>query len=91
MHVSLAAISAIHLGWQSGAPAPGRVSAKEARQHDLTPASITAFLLGMKSKATVFQMQRAVNEYRGEAMTAVIPGVALQQLWSIVCDCRFAR
>lgn len=86
VHVSLQAISAIHLDWQSGAQAPirGRVSASDARQRDLTPDSITAFLIGMKSRATVFQMQRALNEYRGEALLAIIPGVALQQLWSVV-------
>lgn len=52
--------------------------------HDLTPVSISAFLVGMKSKPQVLQMQRALNEYREEALLAIIPGVALQQLWGIV-------
>jgi putative ABC transport system permease protein len=29
-------------------------------------------------------MQRALNEYRGEPLTAVMPGVALGQLWRLV-------
>lgn len=86
VHVSLEAISAIHLDWQSGmqAPAGARVDAEAARRAELRPASITAFLLGMESKATVFMMQRALNEYRQEPLLAIIPGVALQQLWELV-------
>jgi putative ABC transport system permease protein len=51
---------------------------------DPTPTAITAFLVGMKSKDNVLQMQRALNEYPAEALLAIIPGTALQQLWSIV-------
>lgn len=86
VHVSLEAISAIHLDWQSGMQAPkgARTSADDARLAALKPESITAFLLGMESKATVFMMQRALNEYRQEPLLAIIPGVALQQLWELV-------
>ncbi|MCZ8131979.1 MAG: ABC transporter permease [Steroidobacteraceae bacterium] len=86
VHVSLEAIEAIHLDWGSGMQAPkgARVTAEEARAADLTPKTITAFLVGMESKATVFMMQRALNEYRQEPLLAIIPGVALQQLWELV-------
>jgi len=86
VHVSLEAISAIHLDWQSGARAlPGaRVDAEQAREQDLTPDSITAFMVGMQSKVMTFTMQRAINEYRQEPLMAIIPGVALSQLWSLV-------
>jgi putative ABC transport system permease protein len=86
VHVSLEAITAIHIDWQSGMQAPkgARVDAEAARAAELRPESITAFLLGMKSKATVFMMQRALNEYRQEPLLAIIPGVALQQLWELV-------
>lgn len=49
-----------------------------------TPASITAFLVGLRSRLATLQMQRAINEYRGEALLAILPGVALQQLWDLV-------
>jgi len=86
VHVSLEAITAIHIDWQSGAQAPPgqRVSAEDARHSDLTPDSITAFLVGMKSRVMTFTMQRAVNEYRQEPLLAIIPGVALTQLWELV-------
>jgi putative ABC transport system permease protein len=62
----------------------GRVSAEEARQLDLTPESITAFMVGMDSKVMTFTMQRAINDYRQEPLLAIIPGVALSQLWNLV-------
>jgi len=86
VHVSLEAITAIHIDWQSGmqAPAGARVSAEEARHRDLTPDSVTAFLVGMNSRVMTFTMQRAINEYREEPLLAIIPGVALTQLWELV-------
>ena len=48
------------------------------------PSAITAFLVGMKNRDTTLVMQRALNEYRGEALQAVIPGVALAELWQVV-------
>ena len=51
---------------------------------DLTPKNITAALVGVKSKLTIFQLQRWINEYPEEAMTAILPGAALQELWRVV-------
>lgn len=85
VHVSLAAIEAIHIGWEGGAPMPGRtVTPAQARRMDLTPTQITAALVGLKSRIATFAVQRWVNEYREEALLAVLPGVALSELWSLV-------
>ena len=85
MHVSLEAIEAIHVDWQSGAPIPGQsISADEVRKMDLTPKAITAALVGLKSKLATFKMQRAINNYQEEPLSAIMPGVALQELWGLV-------
>ncbi|MEZ5515115.1 MAG: FtsX-like permease family protein [Steroidobacteraceae bacterium] len=86
LHVSLEAITAIHVDWQSGMRAPPgqRTGADQVRSRDLTPDSITAFMVGMKEKAAIFQMQRALNDYRKEPLLAIIPGVALKSLWDLV-------
>jgi putative ABC transport system permease protein len=86
VHVSLQAITAIHIDWQSGvqAPAASRVTAEQARARDLTPQSITAFLVGMRSRVMTFTMQRALNEYQQEPLLAILPGVTLSQLWELV-------
>lgn len=85
VHVGLEAIEAIHVDWQGGAPVPGlTVSAEQARSMDLTPKAITAALVGLKSKVATFQLQRFVNEYPHEPLSAILPGVALSQLWSLI-------
>lgn len=84
IHVSLEGIEAIHIDWQDGIPVQGRtVSAEQARTMDLTPRHITAFLVKLKSPMAIFGVQRMVNNYREEPLTAILPGVALQQLWEI--------
>ena len=85
VHVSLEAIEAIHLDWQGGAKIPGfAIPAEYAGKFDLTPKEVTAILVGLKSRAGVFKMQRYVNEYPAEPLLAVLPGVALDQLWQVV-------
>ncbi|HWK33749.1 MAG TPA: ABC transporter permease, partial [Hyphomicrobium sp.] len=85
VHVSLEGIEAIHVDWQGGMPAPGQtISADEVRQMDLKPKAITAALVGLKSKLATFKLQRAINEYRQEPLSAIMPGAALQELWGLV-------
>lgn len=83
--VSLAAIEAIHVDWQSGAQRSGAATPADVlRGMDLRPDAITAAMIGVNSRLQVFQVQRAINEYRDEPLMAVLPGIALQELWSIV-------
>jgi len=82
VHVSLAGIEAIHLGWENGAPMPGhKVDVQQTRQMNLQPKTITAALVGLKSRLAAFRVQRFINEYPEEPLLAVLPGVALQELW----------
>lgn len=49
-----------------------------------TPRSVTAALVGLKSRVAVFSVQRWVGDVREEPLMAVLPGVALDQLWQMV-------
>ena len=51
---------------------------------DLKPKAITAALVGLKSKLATFKLQRAINEYAQEPLSAIMPGAALQELWGLV-------
>jgi len=85
LHVPLEGITAMHIDWQAGVKIPGlNISAEEALERDLTPESITATLVGMKSRIQTFQFQRRINEYRQEPLSAIIPGATLQQLWQMI-------
>lgn len=83
--VSLAGIEAIHLGWETGMPRPGKgVTAEAARQTDLTPSSITAALVGVQRSLQTFRLQRQLNNFTGEPLTAILPGVALAEFWLVL-------
>lgn len=85
VHVSLQAITALHLDWVAGVPMPGAGSAgKDLAGVDLEPRQVTAALVGLKSRAAVFAVQRFVADHREEALMAVLPGVALDELWTVV-------
>ncbi len=85
IHVSLEAIEAIHVDWQGGAQIPGQtVGVDQVRRMALQPKAVTAALVGLKSRLGVFSLQRFINEYADEPLSAVLPGVALQELWSLV-------
>ena len=71
VHVKLEGIEAIHLE-------PGK------QRTTLQPDSITAFMVGLNSKMSTFRLQREVNEFKQEALTAILPGVALSELWSMM-------
>ena len=86
IHVSLEGLEALHVDWRQGMPARGaaQVSAEQARQLDLTPSSITAVLLGLDSRVATFAVQRDINRFPDEPLMAILPGVALQELWSLL-------
>ena len=89
VYVSVAAVEAIHIGWQNGTPtaASRSVSQDRLRALDLQPESVTALLIGATSKIQTLRLQRDLNTYAQEPLTAVIPGVALSQLWGTVSIC----
>jgi putative ABC transport system permease protein len=85
VHISLAAMEAIHLDWQGGAPIPGFAIPPElASKFDLTPKTVTAMLVGLKNRIQVFSLQREIASFEAEPLMAILPGVALDQLWSLM-------
>lgn len=91
VHVSLEAIEAIHVNWRNGRPrSRASPSVDDLPAEMLQPKAVTAALVGLKSRLQVFQLQRYINEYRAEPLSAVLPGVALQELWSLVATAETA-
>lgn len=52
-----------------------------AKEMQLFPETISAVFVGLESKRTILGIQRSINEYKGEALSAIIPALALQELW----------
>lgn len=71
LYVTLQGIEAIHK------------NGKEQNEN-LTPKNITAFMLGLTSRMTTFKVQKNINQYAQEPLTAILPGVALSELWQIM-------
>lgn len=83
LYIPLEGMTAMHLDWQEGAPPRSgqELSADDARKAALTPDQITAFLLRTKSRIDTLRLQREINTLAEEPLMAIIPGVALAELW----------
>jgi putative ABC transport system permease protein len=64
--------------------APGAAHEGEEEHAIGSKRAITAFLIGLKSRGTALSVQRFVNEYPKEPLTAILPGPTLQEVWDIV-------
>ena len=80
IHVRLEGIEAIHAGG-SKVPIGAFAPANRPTTNFSEPESITAFMLGLKSRMSTFNVQRQINEFAGEPLMAILPGVALSELW----------
>ena len=83
IHVRLEGIEAMHAGASAvpiGAFAPADVPGTDSSE----PESITAFMLGLKSRMSTFNVQRQINQFAGEPLMAILPGVALSELWQMM-------
>ncbi|MFT4798986.1 MAG: putative ABC transport system permease protein [Candidatus Azotimanducaceae bacterium] len=81
LHVSLQGMEAVHVDWQQGIKLPNGHASHTKTQPNLTPDSVTAVMLGLKSKLVSFKLQRQINTNSNEALLAILPGVTLTQLW----------
>lgn len=83
LYISLEAMEAIHLDWQTGAaPAKGKeITVAQITPEMVKPKVITSFFLRTKNRIDTLRLQRWINEYQEEPLLAAIPGVVLSELW----------
>lgn len=79
VHVSLPAIDAIHLSSKALAQVVANPS-----ELSPTPTSVTGVMLGLNSKFATFTLQRNINNYPDDRLMAVLPGVAMAELWTLM-------
>ena len=82
--ISLKGIEAVHVDWHDGSHSEHATTAETIQRMNLEPKAITAAMLGVTSKRQIIGLQRRINTDPGEPMLAILPGVALQELWQIV-------
>ncbi|MBS0355891.1 MAG: ABC transporter permease [Proteobacteria bacterium] len=85
IHVSLASLEAIHLNWQGGLPLPGLdIPPQLATKFDLTPKTLDAVLIGLHQRTDAFRTQRQIADFTGEPLMAILPSLAMDELWQLV-------
>ena len=82
VHISLRGMDLIHDKGRDGTPL--------TEFADYAPEEVTAILVGLESRVAIFRLQRFINEYEDEPLAAIIPGVALQQLWGLIGVAEYA-
>ncbi len=80
VYVTLEALDAVHAATNAQAESDPLAAALKSRAGS---GAITAVLVGLRSRGAALGVQRALNEYSAEPLTAILPGVTLQEVWEI--------
>jgi putative ABC transport system permease protein len=84
LYITLLGEEAMHFDWTDGTPPAIGEPERQLDASKLKVDQITSFLLATKSRVSTLYLQREINNYKPEPLTAIIPGLTLQQLWQIL-------
>ncbi|MCB9229361.1 MAG: ABC transporter permease [Deltaproteobacteria bacterium] len=84
LFVNLAGLDAIHHDMDHSHGASSGHHHHHHDKEDIQPSSVSAMLIGLRSRTTVFHVQREINHYTQEALTALMPAMTLSELWDII-------
>ena len=86
IYITLLGVEAMHIDWTDGTPpALGEeIPAAKIDPSKLKIDQVSAFLVRSKLRITTLLLQREIDTYKPEPLTAVIPALALADLWSLV-------
>ena len=59
----------------------GHAHAEDIAIEDVEVTQVTSFFVGTTDRRDILQLQRDINDFEDEPMMAVIPGVALNEMW----------
>jgi putative ABC transport system permease protein len=80
--VPLAALDAVHAAANVQGESDPLAAALKQRDGS-KGGTLTAVLVGLKSRGAALSAQRAIGEYAGEPLTAILPAVTLLEVWEI--------
>jgi putative ABC transport system permease protein len=100
VYVTLQGLEEAHTGPKhSPTSMLGRKSADKENEHEhdehteehaaynseaFTPESVSVVMLGLKHRVTALQLQYQINQSKKEPLMAILPGMALAELWQIM-------
>ena len=84
--VSLRSLAKMHHQWQPGQIPDANPAQPPGSDEEKTgePTMVSAAFVKLRSKIAILGFQRLVNQFAGEPLTAVIPGVAFAEIWQLV-------
>lgn len=86
LFVTLEGLEAVHSDWKDGAPPlkGHETHADDMHIENIHVDEISSFLIRTKSRINTLPLQREINTLKTEPLMAIIPGVALNELWSTI-------
>lgn len=84
LYITLLGDEAMHYGWSDGTPPAIGETVTPLDATKLKVDQITSFLVGTKSRISTLDLQREINNYKPEPLTALIPAYTLQELWRLL-------
>ena len=80
--ITLEGMEAMHIGWDKGVPGKNStVTPENLKKENIHIGQITSFLLKTKNRIQTLKLQRKIDSFSEDPLMAVIPGLALHQLW----------
>lgn len=86
LFTTLEGVAAVHVGWESGGPPlPGdEIPVERLRREGVHVEQVTAVFLATKSRPDALRLKREIDTYESEAIMAILPGVALAEMWRTI-------
>ena len=84
VYIALQGLEAIHFGLETGSKNKATKINYDIPMQKIKITQITSMLIKAKSRFMTLRLQRQINDYLGEPLMGVIPGLALSELWQIL-------
>lgn len=84
VYIDLYGMEAMHFGWETGVPSGAPINADRFKKENIQISQITSFMVKLKSRIAVLKMRREIDQYEKEPIMAIIPALALQEMWQTI-------
>lgn len=84
VYINLYGMDAMHFGWETGVPDGQAINAERFKKENIKITQLTSFMVKLKSRIAVLKMRREIDQYEKEPVMAIIPALALQEMWQTI-------
>ncbi len=84
VYINLYGMEAMHFGWESGVPDGAKINPDRFKKENIKISQLTSFMVKLKSRIAVLKMRREIDQFEKEPIMAIIPALALQEMWQTI-------